>query len=59
MDNVALFRGSHINKGSGRRCCIHDTLMNMHLYMHAYVLYTGTLNLFKAVVLTVHVYTVW
>ena len=37
MDNVALFGGAHICKGSGTCCCIHDTLMNMHLSMHVYI----------------------
>ena len=38
MDDVALFRGAHVRKGSGICCCIHDTLMNMHLlYICMYI----------------------
>ena len=44
-DNVALFGGAHVRKGSGICCCIHDTLMNMHLQVPVYLLYMGTLNL--------------
>ena len=44
MYDVALFRGAHIRNGCGLCCCIHDTLMTMHLYMHAYILYMETLN---------------
>ena len=45
MDNVAQFGGAHVRKGSGICCCIKDTLMNMHLYMHVYIFYMVTLNL--------------
>ena len=45
MDDVTQFGGEHVRKGSGICCCIHDTLMNMHLYMHVYIFYMGTLNL--------------
>ena len=38
-DNVALFGGAHIRKGSGICCCIHDTLMNMQLCMHVYIMH--------------------
>ena len=34
MDNVVLLGGAHVCKGSGICCRIHDTLMNMHLYMY-------------------------
>ena len=37
MDDVAQFGGAHVRKGSGMCCCIHDTLMNMHLYVHVYI----------------------
>ena len=41
MDDVVLFGGAHICKSSGICCCIHDTLMNVHLYMHdVYIYYT-------------------
>ena len=32
-DDVAQFRGAHVRKGSCICCCIHDTLMNMHLFI--------------------------
>ena len=44
MYDVALFGGAHICNGCGLCCCIPDTLMTMHLYMHAYMLYMETLN---------------
>ena len=46
MDNVALFGGAHVRKGSGIRCCIHDTFMNMYLYMHVYILYICEFSIF-------------
>ena len=45
MDDVALLGEAHIRKGSGICCCVQNTLTNMHLYMHIYISYMGTLNL--------------
>ena len=47
VDDVALFRGEHVRKGSGICCCIHDTLMSMYLYMpDVYIYYTWELLIF-------------
>ena len=45
MDDVAQCKGAHVRKGSGICCCIHDTLMNMHLYTQD-VYYTWELSIF-------------
>ena len=45
LDDVAQFREAHVYKQSGICCCVHDTLMNIHLYMHLYTFYIKTLNL--------------
>ena len=45
VDDVAQFGGALVRKESGICCCIHDTLMNMHLYMYVYIFHMGTLNL--------------
>ena len=39
MNDVALFEGVYVHKGSGICCCVQDALMTMHLYMHVYILH--------------------
>ena len=47
MDDVAQFGGTHVRKGSGICCCIHDTLMNMHcICMYIYIYFTWELSIF-------------